>query len=98
MGDLSISTVPVKEAHAALKSLRAGRGGRASRYQPVVEAARKSKAGQVVTVTGVGKGQVQPLRTFVLRHLDGGEWKVKSAADREGGTYTVVVGRAADFE
>jgi membrane-bound ClpP family serine protease len=98
MADLSINTVPIKDARDILKTLRAGRGGRTSRYQQIVEDARKAKAGQVVTVTGVAKTQVQPLRTHVLKHLDGSEWKVKSAASKEDGTYVVVVGRKADFE
>ena len=97
MAELSVSTVPVKDAHDLLKTLRSGRGGRTSRYHPIVEAARALKNGQVVTARGVAKSQVQPLRSYVLKYLDRDAWKVKSAADSEGGTYTVVVGRTSDI-
>ena len=98
MAELSVSTVPLKDAKDILKTLRTGRGGRRSRYEPIVEAAGALKRGQVVTVQGVGKAQVQPLRTYVLRSLDPDEWKVKSARSKDDDTYVVVVGRKADFE
>ncbi|HLA64001.1 MAG TPA: hypothetical protein VK610_06215 [Rhodothermales bacterium] len=98
MADISVNTVPLKDAKDILRSLRAGRGGRKSRYQPIVDAAGSLKSGQVITVQGVEKMQVQALRTYILRFLDTDEWKVKSAKSKDDDSYVVVVGRKADFE
>ena len=98
MADLSINTVPLKDAKDILKTLRAGRGGRTSRYQPIIDAAGSLKNGQVITIQGVAKTQVQPLRTYIMRFLDSDEWKVKSAKAKDDDSYVVVLGRKGDFE
>jgi hypothetical protein len=94
----SVSTMPSKDAHLKLRSLRSGRGGRTSKFQPVLDEVQGTRKGQVVTVEGVAKTQVQTLRSFVYRHLDAEEWTVKSAREKGADTYTVVIGRAADFD
>jgi len=96
--DFSISTVSSKEAHQKLRTLRSGRGGRTSKFQPVLDEVLGSRKGQIVTVEGVDKNQVQTLRSFVYRHLDPEEWTVKSAKEKDSDRYTVAIGRTADYE
>ena len=94
-----IKTVSAREAHTKLSSLRSGRGGRTSKYAPILEAVQTAKKGQLVTVSGVRKNDVQALRSYLYRSLDRDEFKVKSAQDDEkSGTYTIVAGRTADFD
>jgi hypothetical protein len=94
----SVKTVSSKEAHTTLRSLRSGRGGRTSKFQPVLNEVQATRKGQVVTVENVAKNQVQTLRSFVYRHLDPDEWTVKSARQKGSDSYTVVIGRGSDFE
>lgn len=96
--DFSIKTVSSKEAHSKLRTLRSGRGGRTSKFQPVLDEVQSARKGQVVTVEGVDKNQVQTLRSFIYRHLDQEEWTVKSAREKGSDQYTIVIGRTADFE
>lgn len=95
--DFTVNTVSTKEAHTKLRSLRAGRGGRRSAYIPVLEQLKNARKGQVVTVEGLEKNQVQSLRNFVYRHLDREEWVVKSAREKGAETYTCAIGRVDDF-
>lgn len=95
--DFSISVLPSKEAHLKLRHLRSGRGGRTSKFQPVLERVMEAKEGEIVVVEGVEKNQVQTLRAFVYRHLDPEVWSVKSAKQKDSDQYTVAIGRAEDF-
>jgi len=96
--NFSVKTVSSRDAQNMLRSHRSGRGGRTSKFQPVLEEVKSSRKGQVVTVEGVQKNQVQTLRSFVYRHLDPDEWTVKSAREKGTDTYAVAIGRATDFE
>lgn len=97
--DFNIKTVSARDAHSQLSSLRSGRGGRTSKFAPILEAVQSAKKGQLVTVEGVRKNDVQAMRSYLYRTLDREEFKIKSARDDEDkNTYTVVAGRAGDFE
>jgi hypothetical protein len=78
--------------------LRAGRGGRASKYQPILDGVRALKRGQLLRVAGVARAEVNALRTYLFRFLDRDGYRVKSARDRDSDTFTVVAGRTEDFE
>lgn len=94
-----INTVSAKEAHDSLSQLRRGRGGRTSKFAPVLKAVQDARKGQLVTINGVAKNDVQAMRSYIYRYLSSEEFTVKSAReDDEGKTYTVVVGRTTDFE
>ena len=95
--DFKIETVSASKAKTALSRLRSGRGGRTSKYQPILDEVEGSRKGQMVTVHGVPKNGVQALRSFIYRSLDKEEYTVKSAREEDGDTYTVVVGRTDDF-
>lgn len=94
----TFDTVSAKQAHEALSSLRRGRGGRTSKFAPILEAVENARKGQLVTVKGVAKNDVNALRGYIYRQLNSEEYTVKSARERNGDTYTVVIGRAEDFE
>ena len=93
-----VETVPVKEGHDTLRQLRAGRGGRTSKYQPILDGLRDLKKGQVVRVNGVGRMEVNALKAYLFRYIDRDEYKVKSAKEKDAETFTVVAGRKEDFE
>lgn len=92
-----IRTVSAKEAHDALSKLRRGRGSQ-SKYQPVLDAVKNVDKGELVTIKGVPKNEVQAMRTYIYRSLDKEEYAVKSAREDDGDTYTVVAGRTVDFD
>lgn len=94
----NIDTLSAKQAHERLSSLRRGRGGRNSRFQPVLEAVQGARKGQIVTVTGLARKDIQALRSYVYRQLDREEYTVKSAREKDAETYTVLIGRTEDFE
>lgn len=96
--NFSIKTVSSKDAQTMLRSHRAGRGGRTSKFQPVLQEVQSSRKGQIVTVEGVQKNQVQTLRSFVYRHVSPDDWTVKSAREKGKETYAVAIGRAGDFD
>lgn len=96
--NFSVRTVSSKEAQSILRSHRSGRGGRTSKFQPVLQEVQNLRKGQIVTVEGVQKNQVQTLRSFIYRHLSPDEWTVKSAREKGSDTYAVAIGRAQDFE
>ncbi len=96
--NFKIETVTANEGKARLSRLRSGRGGRTSKYQPILDAVEKAPKGKIVTASGVPKNGVQALRSFVLRNLDPDEYKVKSAKQKDSDDYTVAVGRISDFE
>lgn len=96
--NFAIKTVSSREAQTMLRSHRSGRGGRTSKFHPVLQEVQQSRKGQIVTVEGVQKNQVQTLRSFIYRHLDPDEWTVKSAREKGSDTYAVAIGRAGDFE
>lgn len=98
MAEFSVKTVSSREAQLMLRSHRAGRGGRTSKFHPVMDQVRGLRKGQIVTVEGVPKNQVQTLRSFIYRHLDPEEWTVKSAREKGRESYAVAIGRTADFE
>lgn len=94
-GELRISTVDASEALSGLRTLRAGRRGRTSEYQPVLERVRDK--GEVVRLQGLPRTKVFALRAFLNRYLDRDDFRVKS--ERQGGTetYAVTVGRREDL-
>lgn len=97
--NFNIKTVSARDAHSRLSSLRSGRGGRTSKFSPVLEAVQSAKKGQLVTIEGVRKNDVQAMRSYLYRTLDREEYKIKSARDdAKADTYTVVAGRTVDFE
>ena len=93
-----IDAVSVKEATDTLRGLRAGRGGRSSKYQPILDGIRELRRGQVLRVGGVGRTEVNALRAYLFRYLDRDQYRLKSARDRNSDTFTVVAGRTEDFE
>jgi hypothetical protein len=92
-----IDAVSVKEATDTLRGLRAGRGGRTSKYQPILDGLRDLRRGQVLRVAGVGRAEVNALRAYLFRYLDRDGFKLKSARDRDSDTFTVIAGRAEDL-
>ena len=97
-GGFQVDTISVKEGHDTLRQLRAGRGGRTSKYQPILDGLRDLKKGQLVRVGGVGRMEVNALRAYLFRYLDRDEYKVKSAREKGSDTFTIVAGRKEDFE
>lgn len=93
----TIKTLPSRDAQILLRSHRSGRGGRTSKFQPVLEAVQNLGKGSIVTVGDVQKNQVQTLRSFIYRHVDAEEWTVKSAKEKDKETYAIAIGRTADF-
>ncbi len=93
-----IDTVSVKEGTDTLRGLRAGRGGRSSKYQPILDGINSLRKGQVLRVAGVGRTEVNALRAYLFRYLDRGGYRLKSARDRNADTFTVVAGRIEDFD
>ena len=99
MAGLQIETMSAKKVRSELSALRRGRGGRVSRFQPVLDAVREAPKGQVVSVKKLDRKDVAALRGYVYRNLDSEEYAVKSAREgKDAGTYTVMIGRTADFE
>ena len=99
MPDYSIETISAKKVRSELSALRRGRGGRVSRFQPVLEAVREAGKGQVVSVKELDRKDVAALRGYIYRNLDNEDYSVKSAREGKGlDTYTVMIGRTADFE
>lgn len=94
----NIDTLSARQAQDRLSSLRRGRGGRTSRFQPVLEAVQGVRKGQIVTVSNLARKDVQALRSYIYRQLDREEYTVKSAREKNAETYTVLIGRAEDFE
>ncbi|MEM8560094.1 MAG: hypothetical protein AAGG50_19930 [Bacteroidota bacterium] len=96
---LNIETISAKDAQSKLSQLRSGRGGRTSKYQPVLEAVQGRRGSQIVTVDNLTPNEVQGLRAYLYRYLDSEEWTVKSArTDSDGSKYRVFIGREADFD
>jgi len=93
-----IDAVSVREATDTLRSLRAGRGGRSSKYQPILDGVKNLRRGQLLRIAGVARSEVNALRTYLFRFLDRATYRVKSARDRDADTFTVVAGRIEDFE
>jgi hypothetical protein len=98
MAEFSVKTVSSRDAQTMLRSHRAGRGGRTSKFHPVLDEVKNTRKGQIVTVEGVPKNQVQTLRSFVYRHLNPEEWTVKSAREKGRDSYAIAIGRTSDFE
>ena len=97
--DFTIETISAKQVRTELSTLRRGRGGRVSRFQPVLDAVRKSGKGQVVSVKNLDRKDVAALRGYIYRNLDSEEYSVKSAREgKTAETYTVMIGRTGDFE
>ncbi|MEL6443718.1 MAG: hypothetical protein AAF089_01675 [Bacteroidota bacterium] len=95
---LNIKTISAKDAKNKLSELRSGRGGRTSKYHPVLEAVQGRRGTQVVTLDNLSPNEVQGLRAYLYRYLDSEEWTVKSArTDDSGNNYRVFVGRDEDF-
>jgi len=90
-GELRITTVDASEALSGLRTLRAGRRGRTSEYQPVLERVRDK--GEVVRLQGLARAKVFALRAFLNRYLDRDDYRVKSERQAGTETYTVTVGR-----
>jgi hypothetical protein len=97
-GTFQIDAVSAKDAHDMLKHLRSGRGGRTSKYQPILDGIRDLKKGQLLRVGGVGRMEVNALKAYLFRYLDRDGYKVKSAKEKDAETFTVVAGRNEDFE
>lgn len=93
----TIQTISSRDAQILLRSHRSGRGGRTSKFQPVLEAVQNLRRGSIVTVGDVQKNQVQTLRSFIYRHVDADEWTVKSAREKDKETYAIAIGRTEDF-
>ena len=97
--EFKIETLSSKQVRNELSSLRRGRGGRVSRFQPVLDAVRDAGKGQVVSVKKLDRKDVAALRGYVYRNLDSEDYSVKSAREgKDADTYTVMIGRTADFE
>ena len=94
---LQIDTVSAREGKDTLRELRAGRGGRSSVYQPILEQVQALPPGEVVRVDGVARAEVNALRAYVYRYVSRDIYRVKSTQEGAGDRFTVAIGRWADL-
>jgi hypothetical protein len=97
-GNFQIDTMSAKDAHDTLRHLRSGRGGRTSKYQPILDGLRDLKKGELLRVGGVGRMEVNALKAYLFRYIDRDAYKVKSAREKDAETFTVVAGKSEDFD
>lgn len=96
--DWDMDVVSTTEARDILKAARA-RGSRRSKYSPIYDQVRSLDEGKFVVLRSVDKGTKTSLYQGV-RRLFGDDIKMASGRDKDadGEMYTVVLGRAADYE
>ena len=76
-GAFKFEVISDQQAQQELSGLRAGKGGRASKYEPLAEAAQ-SLTGEKVLKVELGKNEVGGLRGYLRRRF-GERYTVKSS-------------------
>ncbi len=78
MQQVKYKVVDQEEARRVLSEARSGRGGRRSKYQPVLDAAQKLEAGKAIHLT-LSRTEVQGLRQAIRKRFNT-EFRVASSA------------------
>ena len=95
--DFDMDVVSTSDARDILKAARA-RGSRRSKYSPIYDEVDGLAKGKFVVLRGVDKSTKTSLYQGLMRRFD--DVKMASARDKDasGEAYTVVVGKADDYE
>lgn len=76
-GQFSFEVISEEKAQEELSELRSGKGGRASKYEPLADEAQNLAGDKVLKVT-LGKNEVGGLRGYLRRRF-GEKYTVKSS-------------------
>ena len=94
-GGVAFNVMDRDDAQRLLAESRSGRGGRSSKYQPILDAVKSLEGGKAVHAK-LSRAEVQGLRQYLSKQIGGGIKVVSSAVKGEDGQFHVLIMHTED--